>query len=227
MNDDVVFNPALPVQDNSKSQSKESGKDLNTKNVVKPVENKISTVDESEPVEMLRKEAGSAIHFHGFSNEKKQRFLSNAFRYWPNVTRLCASVGITPSGYYQHTKLHPDFARLMKDIDVCVTDDVELVLRYEASNPNPKSFLDRMAYLRAHRPELYDRAKVVRVEGYKLGDGEARRRSEALAGAVEAQIVNAYTERKERQRAKREGTSLLPAVEQESGGSGDGQSKGE
>jgi hypothetical protein len=158
-------------------------------------------LNEVDPKEMLKEWAGSAIHFDRLNHEKKLKFVDSCFRYWPNVSRICASVCISTAVYYLHLKTHPDFAEFMKAVDVSVTDDVEMVMRYEATNP--KSFLDRMAYLRAHRPELYDRAKVVKIEGYKMNAQERSSRLGAVEAAVDATIVQAYSTRKERQQAKR------------------------
>ena len=169
----------------------------------------------------LEEAAGSAIHFQNFESQKKRLFVTNALRLWPNLTKLCASVGITPSSYYKHLKLHPDFAALMKMIDESVTDDIEQVLRHEASNP--KSFLDRMAYLRAHRPELYDRAKVVKIEGYKMGDRERVNRLGAVDTVIDGEITKTYLDRKQI-RINQQQSKLNAGVKarEETGGEGDG-----
>ena len=156
-------------------------------------------------------------HKKRFDWQRKRRFLRIAKIYWPNVTLCCAMAGIHPSSYYLHLKIDKIFYQKVQQIDQGTTDRIEGVMASEAINP--KSFLDRMAYLRAHRPELYNPARKIIVEGYKMSAEESAKRSAILGEAVEAQIVSGYTTRKERAQAKREGSSLLPSGEQgEQGG---------
>ena len=135
---------------------------------------------------------------------------------WPNVTELCKRVHVSREFYYRCLREDPVFAKAISEIDIGITDAVEGLTANLAMNP--KHIIDRMAYLRARRPELYDRAKRIIVEGYKMTESEAVRRSKLLDSCVDATIVNAYTTRKERNQAKREGSSLLPSGESESGG---------
>jgi len=51
-----------------------------------------------------------------------------------------------------------------------------------------------------------------------MTESDAQRRSALMCDAIDAQIVNAYTNRKERLQAKREGSSLLPSGEEGEGG---------
>jgi hypothetical protein len=154
-----------------------------------------------------------------FDWRKKRRFLRVAKRFWPNVTICCAAVGISDSTFYTHKKQDKVFALKIAEVDRGITDRIEGVMADEAVKP--ASFLDRMAYLRAHRPELYNPARKIIVEGHTMSTQEIDRRSAALDKAVDAQIVNAYTTRKERAQAKREGSSLLPSGEEGEGGVGD------
>jgi hypothetical protein len=146
-----------------------------------------------------------------FDWQRKRRFLRIAKTYWPNVTLCCAMAGIHPSSYYLHLKQDPIFYAKVKQIDQGTTDRIEGVMASEAINP--KSFLDRMAYLRAHRPELYNPAKVVKIEGYKMTQSERGERLAGLEGAIDAQIVSAYQTRKERLQAQREKRGELPSGE--------------
>jgi hypothetical protein len=124
--------------------------------------------------------------------------------------------GIHPSSYYAHLKADKIFYQKVQQIDQGTTDRIEGVMASEAINP--KSFLDRMAYLRAHRPELYNPAKVVKIEGYKMTQSERGERLAGLEGAIDAQIVSAYTTRKERLQAQREKRGELPPGEKGEGG---------
>lgn len=156
-------------------------------------------------------EVGSKLHRKRFDWQKKRRFLRIAKTYWPNVTLCCAMSGIHPSSYYLHLKTDKIFYLKVQQIDQGTTDRIEGVMAKAAVDP--KSFLDRMAYLRAHRPELYNPAKVVKIEGYKMTQSERGERLAGLEGAIDAQIVSAYTTRKERLQAQREKRGELPPGE--------------
>ncbi len=143
-----------------------------------------------EPVKV----AGSALAFTAFTSERKKRFLDLAKDYWPDIAHICEVVGVSRVTFYNHKKSDPQFNKSLHDIDNAICDNLELTLR--AMGSQPKGFLDRMAYLRAHRPELYDRAKVVRVEGWKMGDGEKVNRLAGLEGAIDGEIVKTGLDRK-------------------------------
>ena len=189
-------------------------------NPVLPVvsgEHKISVESHAVPGVKPRGGMGFNSSARRFDWQKKRRFLRMAKRFWPNVTLCCAACGISDSTFYTHRKIDPIFAHKVAEIDRGTTDNIEGVLAEQATKP--ESFLDRMAYLRAHRPELYNPAKVVKIEGYKMTQSERGERLAGLEGAIDAQIVSAYTTRKERLQQQREKRGELP--------SGDTQGKGE
>lgn len=168
----------------------------------------------SKEIEVTQKKGsevgtGSALGHHAFNPKRKKLFVRSALKLWPNVTKICEVVNISCPTYYAHLKSDPDFAQAMRDVDQAVTDEIEGVLRKEASKP--KRFLDRISYLRAHRPELYDRAKVIKVEGYRVTDAEAGKMRNELAGAVDAEIVQSFKQKTERK-------SALKALGEGSGG---------
>jgi L-rhamnose mutarotase len=146
-------------------------------------------------------EAGSVLAFNQFGSQRKSEFIRLAIEFWPNMSAICKAVGVARSTVYLHRKSDPAFNKALQEIDAMVCDEMEQTLRTEGMKP--KGFLDRMAYLRAHRPELYDRAKVVKIEGYKMGDGERRQRLAGLEGAIDAEVVKTYQDRKQRQETKR------------------------
>lgn len=156
---------------------------------------------------------GLNLRHRSFDWQRKRRFLRFAKRFWPNVNLCCAAAGISDSTFYSHRKNDPIFALKVAEVDRSITDRIEGVMADEAVKP--ASFLDRMAYLRAHRPELYNPARKIIVEGYKMSEQDAIKRSSILGDAIDATIVNAYTNRKERSQAKREGSSLLPSGDSE------------
>ena len=171
---------------------------------VKPVE-QISAISpvisgEHKIDSVVRSEGkGKGVGFNSaarrFDWAKKRKFLRAAKRFWPNVTICCAAVGISDSTFYTHRNQDKIFAQKIAEIDRGVTDRIEGVLADQAVDP--KSFLDRIAYLRAHRPELYNPAKVVKIEGYKMGPAEAKQRMTVIDTVVDAEIAQSYLDRKQ------------------------------
>jgi hypothetical protein len=157
--------------------------------------------------------------FHKFNSERKRYFIEAARKFYPNITKCCQEVGISWHTFNAHRKSDPEFAAQLALVKLEVTDRIEGVLAQEAVNP--KSFLDRMAYLRAHRPELYDRAKVVKIEGYKMNDGERSSRLNVVDTVIDAEISKSYLSRKE-QREKRNQARLSKGDSSSSGVSGGG-----
>lgn len=156
---------------------------------------------EDKSIEVKNSAMGSAIGWTVFSPEKKRLFLEAARRFYPNITRCCQEIGISWQTFANHRIKDKDFAKALAVVDLEVTDRIEGVMAQEAVNP--KSFLDRMAYLRAHRPELYDRAKHVIVEGYKMTGEDQARRLGAVETAIDAEVTKTYLDRKQ-QRERRQ-----------------------
>ena len=130
---------------------------------------------------------GLVPHSSKFSKKRKDSWLRIAKKLWPNVSEICRQIGISTSTYYLHVQKDLAFNRAVKDLDQEVTDRIEGVLATMAVQP--RSFLDRISYLRAHRPELYNPAKVVRVEGVRLTDQDAHTRLAMATGAIDAELV--------------------------------------
>lgn len=146
--------------------------------------------------------AGSVLDFRSFGFEKKSEFLRLAIEFWPNLTAICKAVGVARSTIYLHRHKDPEFNKALHEIDQMVCDEMEQTMRQQGATP--RGFLDRMAYLRAHRPELYDRAKVVKIEGWKMGNGEGEKRIGGLQSAVDAEVVRSYSDRKQIREQKRQ-----------------------
>lgn len=152
--------------------------------------------------ERAGKGTGSVVPFSQFTPERKKRFIELAKQYWPNMGEICRAVGVSRWTVANHRKSDPIFNNALHEIDQQVCDDHEMVMR--ANGMTPKGFLDRMAYLRAHRPELYDRAKVVKIEGYKMENGERQRRLGAVETVIDAEVVKTYSDRKQRRELKQQ-----------------------
>lgn len=180
----------------------------------------------SHKIDGLGMAQGSVLPVNRFDQEKKRIFIDLAFKLWPNIYRICELVGVSPPTYYNHKAKDPEFAANMEAVRQARLDRIEAVGAEMAENPT-KGFLDRAMILRAHRPELYDRAKVVKIEGYKMGDGERQNRIQAVEIAVDAEISKTYLNRKE-QREQRQQQRLSAGKgegREVAGGEGEGHVK--
>ena len=178
------------------------------------LEDKISSIEsrtDSSIATSDRKGVGLSHKPYRFTQEKKAHFLKLAVEFWPNMAAICKATGVSRWIVGYHRKHDPEFDSVLNEIDQMVCDEHEQMLRKQGMEP--KGFLDRMAYLRAHRPELYNPAKVVKIEGYKMTQSERGERLAGLEGAIDAQIVSAYQTRKERLQAQREKRGELPSGE--------------
>jgi len=156
---------------------------------------------------------GLGLDAYNFNPERKLRFITLAEQLWPDISQCCKGIGIHPVTFYNHMKRDEKFREAINAIKASKLDELERVA-IENGRDKSKGFLDRAMILRAHRPELYDRAKVVRVEGYSMKDSEKTKRLESLSNAIDTSIVSSYTTRKERQRLKRGGVSDAKAKPQ-------------
>ena len=136
---------------------------------------------------------------------------------WPNLTACARELGVSPEALHYHKrKGAPWFMAIWEQAKQSTLDKIKGVMVEQAVNP--KGFLDRAMTLRAYEPDIFNPARKIIVEGHKMSESDAERRSKVLDNCVDATIVNAYTTRKERNQAKREGSSLLPSGESEGGG---------
>lgn len=166
---------------------------------------------------------GVGLDPHQYPAFVKEKALELLWEHPRNVSFVCRAMGVHRNTWEYHLKTDPAFAQDVQNLIKAKCDELEENMAKLGSTPAYQTFNDRIAFLRAHRPELYNPARKVIVEGFKLGEGEAERRARMVGGAIEAQIVSGYTTRKERAQAKREGSSLLPSGEQEGGGGENGK----
>jgi hypothetical protein len=141
----------------------------------------------------VEKGTGLALDLGRFDPKRKVLFIKFARKLYPNISKICSAVHISTQTYYNHLKSDPEFNKSMVEVDQAITDEIEGVLQKEARKP--KKFLDRISYLRAHRPELYDRAKVIKVEGYKMSPEDSKRRGSVLDQVIDGEIVQALGEK--------------------------------
>lgn len=137
---------------------------------------------------------GSGFDNYTFSPERKISFLALCRKFWPDISRCCRTIGISNVTFYTHLKKDEKFFAAVEEIKLAKIDAIEATGMRQAAKP--KSFLDRAMMLRAHRPELYDRAKVVRLEGGAVPWQEASQGAKLAEAAVDAEIVGNYRRRK-------------------------------
>lgn len=130
-------------------------------------------------------------------------------KHWPNLSAAAYELGVSAACLHQHKAHSPWFQKIVAEADAKGCDALEQVLYTRGVSGDEYTFNDRIAYLRAHRPELYNPAKVIRVEGVRMERAEAQKRDAVLTNVIDAEIVEGYK--------KRRGGKALPA-----GGSGGG-----
>lgn len=140
---------------------------------------------------------GSVHGLNKFDLAKKQSFLELFSKWWPNIYKTAEAIGITPQTYYNHLKSDKDFALAVENLKQARLQRIETVAVESAENPT-KGFLDRAMILRAYKPELYDRAKVIKVEGLKMSPSERHSRLSRLGEAVDAEITQTYLTKREK-----------------------------
>lgn len=125
-----------------------------------------------------------------------KRFLALAPAHWPNVSKIVRALGFTPQCYYLRLKRDPKFAEAIELLHKAHCDRLEQVLYERGASGDDYTFNDRIAYLRAHRPELYNPAKTIILKGDGTTYSDAKARLQVATQAVDAEIVESYKKRK-------------------------------
>ena len=149
-----------------------------------------------ETIEAGKKGTGASLSVYAFDPTRKALFLELASKWFPDLSRICEAVGISRQSYYNHIHKDAEFARAVEAVRLARIDRIEGKV-FEAAEDN-KNFLHQAMVLRAHRPELYDRAKVVKIEGLQMNPQQAQERLGAVSNAVDAEIVKTYLDKKQR-----------------------------
>lgn len=104
---------------------------------------------------------GDGYRYEGFTIDKKLRFLELAPEFWPHVTRICQAVGISRYTYANHYKLDERFRELVDAARDHALDEAEAAMR--SNSIRPGGFMDRIALLKAYRPERWNPEHKVSV----------------------------------------------------------------
>ena len=103
----------------------------------------------------------SGYSLEGFSPTKKIKAVALAYEFWPHIARICESVGIHRNTFTNHYKLDKKFCESIDDARERALDDAESAMR--ARSMAPGGFMDRIALLKAYRPERWDREHRVSI----------------------------------------------------------------
>src|SRR3982751_780045 len=96
-----------------------------------------------------------------FDADKKRLFLE-MYREKPNLRGIAREIGIDSQTIYNHLKSDAEFARQFRDCREAISDRLESKVAEYADKPN--HFMDRIAWLRAHRPDKWDPERKVVVQ---------------------------------------------------------------
>lgn len=94
-----------------------------------------------------------------------------------NIANAAKVVGICRRTLDWHIQLDEEFSRQIEDIRQAECDNIEVRVLQEAKK---KSFMDRMAWLRAHRPEKWGERKNVVHSFDKVALESLHKRSEVV-----------------------------------------------
>lgn len=96
-----------------------------------------------------------------FTQEKKRLFLEN-FAKCPNMSGVAEALGHGKQVIYYHLERDPEFKRAFEAVREGLVDQLEGKV-YEYGQ-RPQNFLDRMSYLRAYRPSVWNPDKKITVD---------------------------------------------------------------
>ena len=125
---------------------------------------------------------------------------------YPKIYKLCAAVGIDRGTFKNHYEQDQEFRARFDECKEMLIDDIEGVRFREAKKT--KGVMDRMATLNAHRKEVYDPDRTLRVE-VGMTREDAAKRAANLANVIDTEAVESYhhyrhQKRLDRERAARE-----------------------
>lgn len=161
-----------------------------------------SNQSRSREVNSSEVETGLSTHPHTrFDQEKALRLL---LEHPNNVTTVCKAMGVSRSTWKYHQAKDPIFAARVQEIRDACCDALEETMFNLGKKETSYNFNDRIAYLRAHRPDLYNPTKRIIVEGHRMGNGERVNRLGAVETTIDAEITKTYLDRKERQQLKQQ-----------------------
>jgi hypothetical protein len=98
--------------------------------------------------------------YYHFDRSKKQIFLE-LFRASPNLTQAAKTVGHSPQVVFWHLERDPEFKKAFEAVKAGLCDQLES--RVYEYGQRPQNFMDRIAYLRAYRPERWNPQSQINI----------------------------------------------------------------
>lgn len=120
----------------------------------------------------------------------KEKSIELLAKHFPDIGFVCHELGISRSQFDRHYRMDPVYRARIKDVESDMTDQVEGELLKAAKG---KSFLDRIAWLRAHRPEKYNDTRIIKVDRYDSTPERSRAKEELMRSAIDAELVEPRT----------------------------------
>lgn len=121
-----------------------------------------------------------------FNGLKKAHALNLLRDHWPDITKVCESLGISRWTFTNHYNADEEFRRCVDEIKDKTIDGGHAV-RMRVMMKDSGSF-DRMCVLNAYMPETYNPKTKIEVE-HTMQPMEARRRDSIIDKVVDAEIV--------------------------------------
>lgn len=124
----------------------------------------------------------------GFTIKRKVMFLELAKKLWPNISLICEHIGIASNTYRAHYNVDRVFRDKITAIEEAVTDNVEAKLaEYALEKAN---FMDRIAWLRAHRGSKYNEKRMIQVD-VNMTQDKIEAKQASLLSALDTSIIDA------------------------------------
>lgn len=127
---------------------------------------------------------------HDFTLERKIEFVALYKAMFPDLTGVCEQLGMSRNTYYQHIKFDSAFSRDIQEIREQKSDKVESVLMQVALQPKPAAFMDRIAFLRAYRPDRYTE-KRINLTAKDLDPGTLEHKARAIDTVLDTELIGA------------------------------------
>lgn len=124
----------------------------------------------------------------GLTLEKKIKLVELIRKCWPNVTQARKELDIPINAYRKHLAYDSKFAQDIEDIKEELVDKIEGVMAEQAQS-GPKGFLDRIAFLRAHRRDLYGTRATVDVNVHNVSRDELGTKLSKMTDVFDAELV--------------------------------------
>ena len=122
-----------------------------------------------------------------FNVEVKKEFVAQYRARFPALNDCLDQVGISRNTFYWHMKFDTRFREDIQDIKEHKMDVLECAMFQVASQPKSSSFMDRIAMLRAHRPDIYTE-KRINLTGKDLEPSTLAHKAGHLGQVVDAEL---------------------------------------